>query len=339
MSNPKDGGGFVPDLSRREFLAGSLVAAGALAGCAGMGGSSWQKRMVPAVGGKEPIPEDQPIRIGIIGVGGMGNGHMNAFMGLNAAKNHKVHVVALSDVCKTRLDACLKVAREKQKGVCEVEAYRDYEQLLARDDIDAVLIASPEHWHAQMAVDAIAAKKDVYLEKPMTLRLADALWLEKVMDSNPDMRLQVGTQYMTYEKYHKAKEWIAAGRIGKPVFSQTSYCRNSVKGEWLYKIDERVAARRGARLGSLVRPARSTRMGHRDLPPVAPLPRLLDGDRRRPARAHDDADALLARRRLARPRHRQWWSLHRQGDGEPRHGQHDDRVREGTHDDRRWLDL
>ncbi len=210
----------------------------ASAGCASQ--HSIRKNAIPKAGAKDPIPNDRPIRIGIIGVGGMGNGHMNAFMSFQANKLQKVHIVALSDVCKTRLDACLKVAREKQKGVTKVEGYRDYKKLLARDDIDAVVIASPEHWHAQMAVDAIHARKDVYLEKPMTLRLQDALWLEEVMDANPDMRLQVGTQYMTYEKYHTAKKWIKEGRIGKPVFSQTSYCRNSVKGEWLYGIDPKV---------------------------------------------------------------------------------------------------
>jgi predicted dehydrogenase len=90
-----------------------------------------------------------------------------------------------------------------------------------------------------MAEDAIAAGLDVYLEKPMTLRLEDALRLKKVVDKN-DRRLQVGTQYMLWPKFHEARKLVASGAIGKPTLSQTSYCRNSKDGEWLYGIDEQV---------------------------------------------------------------------------------------------------
>jgi len=74
----------------------------------------------------------------------------------------------------------------------------------------------------------------------MTLKLEDALWLNELMKKNPHMRLQVGTQYMMWEKYKAAKMLIAEGKIGKPTFSQTSYCRNSKDGEWLYGIDPTV---------------------------------------------------------------------------------------------------
>jgi predicted dehydrogenase len=90
-----------------------------------------------------------------------------------------------------------------------------------------------------MAIDALDAGKDVYVEKPMTLRLDEALKLYRFATGRKE-RLQIGTQYMTYPKYADARQLIADDAIGHPTFSQTSYCRNSKHGEWLYGIDERV---------------------------------------------------------------------------------------------------
>ena len=90
-----------------------------------------------------------------------------------------------------------------------------------------MLIASPEHWHAQLAEDAIKAGKDVYVEKPMTINLKDALRLRKVTSANPDAIVVVGTQFVMTPSYMAAERLIKDGAIGKPVWSQTSYCRNS----------------------------------------------------------------------------------------------------------------
>ena len=101
-----------------------------------------------------------------------------------------------------------------------------------------MLIATPEHWHGKIAEDALLAGKAVYLEKPMTRNLADAMHLRKVVQKNANALLLVGTQYVTYKSYQEAARLIADGTVGKPTFSQTSYCRNSKEGEWLYyKID------------------------------------------------------------------------------------------------------
>ncbi len=228
--------------SRRDFLKGAATAAGAFAigassSCAG-GPQDWQKRAVPKAGKKRPLGDKEAVRIGMIGVGGMGGGHLGALLNFRQKKEENLEIAAICDVNQIRLDARLEQARSKQ-GIA-VDGYRDYKKLLEREDLHAVLIASPEHWHAQMAVDAIAAGKDVYLEKPMTLRLDDALWLKRVMEENPQMILQVGTQYMMQDKYLAAREIIADGGIGHPTFSQTSYCRNSKNGEWLYHIDKKV---------------------------------------------------------------------------------------------------
>jgi len=122
-----------------------------------------------------------------------------------------------------------------------VDTTRDYRTILERDDVHAVLIASPEHWHAPMAIDALLAGKDVYVEKPMTLRLPEAIQLREVVLANPQLIFQVGTQMMMLPKYREAQRLVAEGAIGKPTFSQTSYCRNSKDGEWTYyHIDPRV---------------------------------------------------------------------------------------------------
>ena len=217
--------------SRRDFLSHTAAVAGAAA-ILGPRAIAGQDAAAAAM---------RPIRMGLIGTGGMGGGHLSAFMGFNRSGAERVHIVALSDVCKPRLDGALEKCRSRQaeEGV-EVEGYADYQDLIARDDLDCVLIAAPEHWHAQMAIDAIAAGKDVYCEKPMTRHLEDAIRLQKVVRAS-DRRLQVGTQYMMLPRYRAAKKLIAEGAIGHPTLSQTSYCRNTPAGEWnYYGIDPQV---------------------------------------------------------------------------------------------------
>jgi predicted dehydrogenase len=181
---------------------------------------------------------NETLGIGVIGVGGMGSGHMDALISLAKNGKENLRVVAVSDVCKPRLDGAQAKAQSAQGG--EVHAYRDYTELLARKDIDAVWIASPEHWHAQMSIDAIKAGKDVYVEKPMTLDLPQALELWNFAKSS-DRIVEVGTQYVMEPKYLRVRELVASGAIGKALSSVTGYCRNTPKGEWnYYGIDERV---------------------------------------------------------------------------------------------------
>ena len=222
------------DVSRRSFLAraaGVAAASGALAGCAfddssiPLGAGAYGKSPAPPEGGST-------IRMGVIGTGGMGTAHCHSFMRLVKEGKEDAQIVALADVCEPRLANAWQVCKDNQ-GI-EVAQYRDYRDLLARDDIHAVLIASPEHWHSKHAVDAIMAGKDVYLEKPMTLRLREAIELRRAVRANPDKIFQVGTQMIMLPKYSEARKVIAEGGIGKPVWSQTSYCRNTPSGEWNY---------------------------------------------------------------------------------------------------------
>lgn len=229
--------------TRRGFLATAAAATGA---AAVLGPRFASAAPFVAPRGIDPVPPgpDEAIRMGVIGTGGMGTGHCEAFVSfghpskdkegnVTAPPRENVQVVALADVCDPRLMAAKAKCEKGQEGMT-VDTFRNYKELLARKDVHAVLIASPEHWHAQMAIDAILAGKDVYLEKPMTLNLEDAMRLRETMQKNPKVIVQVGTQKMQIPKFHAAKKLIAEGAIGTPTFSQTSYCRNSKEGEWLY---------------------------------------------------------------------------------------------------------
>ena len=156
---------------------------------------------------------DEPLLIGVIGTGGMGTGHVESFAAIGKDGRAAVRVAALADVCRPRLDAA-RQKLETIQGVGTVETYyADYRALLARKDLHGVVVASPEHWHARMAEDAVAAGKAVYLEKPMTLRLPEALRLLQVVRSNPQALINVGTQFVTMPSYQKARELVKAGAI------------------------------------------------------------------------------------------------------------------------------
>ncbi|MGQ0815387.1 MAG: Gfo/Idh/MocA family protein [Gemmatimonadota bacterium] len=240
--------------TRRDFLRTSAAAAAASGILTTLEADALIAAPVPKIAERLVPRAGEAVRIGVIGTGGMGTEHCRAYMRLLNSGKTDVQVVAIADVCTPRLleaHEALTVAPPPPKDqpliadkgstpvvMSDVKMYTNYRELLADRTIHGVLIAAPEHWHAKIAEDAIVAGKAVYVEKPMTLNLKDALRLRKVVRSHPSALLLVGTQYVTYPAYQEAGKLIAAGTIGKATFSQTSYCRNSKDGEWLYyKID------------------------------------------------------------------------------------------------------
>lgn len=221
--------------SRREFL-GTATGAAALAGVwpsVGVDAAGGvHDDAIPQARGRAPLGAGEPVRIGIIGTGGMGTGHVQAFVRFAKEQPSAVRVDALCDVCQPRLDAAKKIVETDQGP--GVVTYTRHKDLLARPDLHGVLIASPEHSHARLAEDAILAGKDVYLEKPMTLTLKQALRLRDVVARSSGAVLCVGTQFVMTPSYVAAEQLIKEGAIGKPVWTQTSYCRNSKEGEWMY---------------------------------------------------------------------------------------------------------
>jgi predicted dehydrogenase len=185
------------------------------------------------------------ITVGVIGTGtGIG---LNHYVGmLDHATENNIAIAAGCDLYKVRREwmAADKVKFPTYEGNKEVantlkaaDVFSDHRKLLERKDIDAVLIATQDTWHAQITMDALQAGKHVYCEKPLTRYLDEAF---KVYDAvkKSGKTFQVGSQGCTAGGYHKCAELIKAGKIGKPVWAQAWYSRNSKCGEWNYKIDD-----------------------------------------------------------------------------------------------------
>ena len=187
-------------LNRRDFLkTGSVVATG-----------SWLPEGLRA--SALAAPEAQParaisandqIQLALIGAGGQGQGDTYV-----AVQVPGVKLVAAADCYDGRLVHCREVWGD---GIFTT---RDYREILARSDVDAVVIATANHWHKQAAIDAMNAGKDVYLEKPMIHLYSDGP--EIIETARQTQRiLQVGSQRVSSMIYKKAKQLIAAGAIGQ----------------------------------------------------------------------------------------------------------------------------
>jgi predicted dehydrogenase len=131
-------------------------------------------------------------------------------------------------VWQPRLDAAMKVSGAEK-------AYRDYREVLARDDIDGVVLAVPDHWHHPMAAQAMEAGKDVYLEKPMTRTIEEAGKLHEMVNKTGRL-IQLGGSGPATRLYWKANDFIKAGKMGKIVWGLISYNRNTREGMWDYPI-------------------------------------------------------------------------------------------------------
>ena len=176
----------------------------------------------PALGAV--LGANERIRLGFIGVGGRGSSLLNTFKTHGDAWN--VETAAVCDIYEERK----KRAQEVSGG----ELYHDYEELLARDDLDGVVIATPDHWHMPMTVDALKAGKHVYCEKPMTRTFKEAKKVYETTKKHPGLILQIGTQYTSEDQWYQARNAIAAGDIGKLLWSHGGYSRNTPQGEWNY---------------------------------------------------------------------------------------------------------
>lgn len=201
--------------SRRSFLKGATAAA---AGAA-------LTRLAPA----SALGAGGRIRMGWIGVGNMGRAHLKWFA--ENAKTLNLDIVAVADVYTGSKDKAKKILADNGITIPDERWFGDYRKLLALADVDAVLIATPEHWHCKMGLDALAAGKDIYLEKPLTLTLAEAnLFYDEWKAKYQNRVIQVGNQNSTDPKWLRINKLIP--QIGKVVWSQNSYCRNTPAGEW-----------------------------------------------------------------------------------------------------------
>ncbi len=203
----------MPKVNRRDFVK-TAVSAGIAAGAVSAAGR-------PILGANERI------NLAVIGVGGRGNALLSQAMQISS-KTGNTQVLAVSDVYEKRKR--LAAERANAKG------YLDYREILGRPDIDAVVVATPDHWHAAIAIEAMQKGKDVYLEKPFTHTIEEAKNVHKTVAETKRV-LQVGSQTTSSDQWWKARKAIQDGMIGKLIMSQGSYHRNSIEGEWNWTID------------------------------------------------------------------------------------------------------
>jgi len=182
-------------VSRRSLLAGAAAAAAL-------------PTVVPAsaLGKDGATAASDRIGLGFIGVGGRGSGHVGSL--LNA---RDVQVLAVCDPYKSKIAKNKARVDRRYKGC---GAYQDFRQLLARDDVDAVFIASPENWHALHAIHAVRAGKDVYCEKALSLTVAEGRALCKAVRRYGRV-FQIGTQQRSDARFRMACELARNGYLGK----------------------------------------------------------------------------------------------------------------------------
>ncbi len=167
------------------------------------------------------------LRVGVIGCGGMARGHMRTLIKMRESDN--VDIAAVCDIYDKRLEEAAQMTRAKP--------YKDYRRLLADPGIDYVLIATPEHWHYRMIMDAAAAGKHIYCEKPMTQTAQQARKVVARIEQ-AGVKLQVGVQGMSDDSYETAYQYVRDGALGKVVLAQIDYSRNYRDEFWAYPIDE-----------------------------------------------------------------------------------------------------
>ncbi len=230
-------GVLVTGLSGKASVAAAEKTAGAVpvpkAEPAKFSGGKLPKGPVMATG--RAIGANDRINVGFVGTGGQGHVHVRNFTDKHVKENN-IQPVAVCDVYLPRLERNRAYITEKG-GVSSVQAEKDYRRLLENKDIDAIVISTPEHWHAQIAVHAMEAGKHVYIEKPMTRYLDEAF---QILDAakRTGRVVQIGSQRCNDHRYHAAGEAIRSGKIGPLVSGQGSYTRNAgTKGEWNYAID------------------------------------------------------------------------------------------------------
>ncbi len=205
-------------LSRRDFLGKSAAVAGAVT----MAAAAVHTK--PAKAEEKKYSANDRIRGGMIGIGihGMSPGE-------RALNVNGVEVVAACDLYDGHF------VRAKEVINPQIATTKDYRELLARKDIDAVIISTPDHWHKQMAIDAMEAGKDVYLEKPATYRWEEGDEIAKVVKKTNRI-LQVGSQWVSEPVNKLVLKKIKNGEIGQVTLVESCIHRNTPTGAWYYPI-------------------------------------------------------------------------------------------------------
>jgi hypothetical protein len=194
-------------ITRRNFLAGAAMASGAVAVPGIIPSHVWAAQGNAAPSGR--------INVGLIGHGCMGNGHLHRLAG-----DPTIQVQGVCDVDRTRREEGKRrveeicAARSNAASYQGCTAYNDYREMLARPDIDAVVIATPDHWHAMLSIHAMEAGKDVYCEKPVSVTVYEGRRLVEVARRYGRI-FQTGTQYRSISTIRAVCNFVRGGGLGK----------------------------------------------------------------------------------------------------------------------------
>jgi len=194
-------------LTRRDFVAAAAVAT--------------------ARGYAQVQGAGERMRIAVIGCGGQGTAHMRTLVKMRDSDN--IDVLNVCDIFTKRAEAAAQLTGGK--------VVKDYRRVLDNKDVDYVLIASPEHWHYQMTMDAIAAGKHIYCEKPMTYSIEQSRRVAERVAATPKVKMQVGVQGMSDDSYETANRYIKEGALGTVVLAQIDYSRNYLDDFWVNRVD------------------------------------------------------------------------------------------------------
>lgn len=212
-------------VNRREFIKASAVGASALT--------------LTAASYSRVLGTGDTVRVGFLGVGGRCQQHLDVILQMQK-EGKKVAPVAVCDVW----DGDEKLGSGKGRGLypsakrCNIKddekhVSKDYRVILDQKDIDVIVVASPDHWHAKMCIDAMKSGRDIYCEKPMTRTIAEAQLVTETAQKLGRV-FTVGVQSMADPTWKAAYDYIAAGKIGHVFQGQTSYFRNYIGGQWRY---------------------------------------------------------------------------------------------------------
>jgi predicted dehydrogenase len=185
--------------------------------------------VMTAASARRVLGANNRLRVGIIGCGGLAQGaHIPSLMKMK--DSDQVDIVAVCDVYQKRLDQAAQTTGAK--------SFSKYRALLEQKDVDYVVIVTPEHWHAQMTLDAADAGKHIYCEKPMTWSIEEA---RKVVAKikQTGVKMQVGVQGMSDDSYDTAQKLIKEGKIGRPIQAQIDYSRNHKRDFWVEENPDR----------------------------------------------------------------------------------------------------
>ena len=207
-------------ITRRRFIQSSAAASAAI--------------FLPAASWARVLGANERLTFGIVGTGGMGHSHLSDLMGRRERDN--IAIARVCDVYRRRLNSAVSRIQGQEGVATENAGTMEYREVLDDKSVDAVLIATPDHWHTKIAIESMDAGKDVYCEKPLSLTIQQAIDCRDAV-KRTGRKLQVGPQRTSEDRFWKAREAIAANRIGKVVWSQASFCRNSREGQFNWRID------------------------------------------------------------------------------------------------------